>query len=246
MASSFEDRCWKDVIPSDVLELYAHYERPLGIGPAPALLAIDLYEFVYQGGSGPIGEVSKIYPSSCAEYAWAAIEPTKRLFAAVRRAHIPVFYSTGDERSDGRPKGMTVTKRPGGSFDAEKYAIRPEFKPQSCDVVIRKQRASAFFGTPLVAHLTQLGIRTLIVCGESTSGCVRATVADAYSYGFQVVLIEECCFDRNLVSHKVSLFDMHHKYADVLTLDEVLAHLEKKIVVNPGAVSAESFDSIGR
>ena len=94
-------------------------------------------------------------------------------------------------------------------------SIRPEFKPQAGDVVITKQRASVFFGTPLTAHLTQLGIQTLIVCGESTSGCVRATAVDAYSHGYQVVLVEECCFDRSLLSHKVNLFDMHHKYVDV-------------------------------
>ena len=99
--------------------------------------------------------------------------------------------------------------------------IRPEFKPQPGDVVITKQRASVFYGTPLMAHLTQLGIQTLIVCGESTSGCVRATAVDAYSNGFHVVLVEECCFDRSELSHKVNLFDMHHKYTDVMHVDEV-------------------------
>ena len=94
------------------------------------------------------------------------------------------------------------------------------------DVVITKQRASVFFGTPLIAHLTQLGVQTLIVCGESTSGCVRASAVDAYSHGFHVVLVEECCFDRSLLSHKVNLFDMHHKYADVMHIDEVLAHFD--------------------
>ena len=104
--------------------------------------------------------------------------------------------------------------------------IRPEFKPQPGDVVITKQRASVFYGTPLMAHLTQLGIQTLIVCGESTSGCVRATAVDAYSNGFHVVLVEECCFDRSELSHKVNLFDMHHKYTDVMHLNEVVAHLD--------------------
>ena len=105
---------------------------------------------------------------------------------------------------------------------AAKYAIRPEFKPQPQDVVITKQRASVFFGTPLIAHLTQLGV----ICGESTSGCVRATAVDAYSHGFHVVLVEECCFDRCILSHKVNLFDMHHKYVDVMHVDEVVAHLD--------------------
>src|SRR5690349_12709309 len=109
-------------------------------------------------------------------------------------------------------------------------AIRPEFKPQPQDVVITKQRASVFFGTPLIAHLTQLGVQTLIICGESTSGCVRATAVDAYSLGFHVVLVEECCFDRSLLSHKVNLFDLHHKYADVMKIDEVVAHLDAMAV----------------
>ncbi len=93
------------------------------------------------------------------------------------------------------------------------------------DVVITKQRASVFFGTPLTAHLTQLGVQTLIICGESTSGCVRATAVDAYSHGYHVVLVEECCYDRSILSHKVNLFDMHHKYCDVMHVDEVVSHL---------------------
>ena len=80
-------------------------------------------------------------------------------------------------------------------------------------------------GTPLTAHLTQLGIQSVIICGETTSGCVRASAVDAYSHGYHVVLVEECCFDRSLLSHKVNLFDMHHKYADVMHTDEVVAHL---------------------
>jgi nicotinamidase-related amidase len=93
--------------------------------------------------------------------------------------------------------------------------------------VITKQRASGFFGTPLQAHLQQLGIRSLIVCGESTSGCVRASSVDAYSLGFHVTLAEECCFDRSLLSHKVNLFDLHHKYCDVMHTDDIVAHLGK-------------------
>jgi nicotinamidase-related amidase len=71
-----------------------------------------------------------------------------------------------------------------------------------------------------------MGIGSLIVCGESTSGCVRASVVDAYSNGFHVVVVEECCFDRSLISHKINLFDMHHKYADVMHLDEVKSHFK--------------------
>jgi maleamate amidohydrolase len=228
--SAFEDHCWKDIVTPGVLAIYRQYERQTFVGPEPALLAIDLYELVYQGGPRPVVDLVETYPMSCGEYAHAAIEPTKRLFAAARAAAIPVFYSTNDVRATSRPGAVRATRRRPDPKDFEHYAIRPEFKPQPGDVVITKQRASIFYGTPLLAHLTQLGIRTAIICGESTSGCVRASAVDAYSHGFHVVLVEECCFDRSLLSHKVNLFDMHHKYADVMHVDEVVTHLEGSAV----------------
>ena len=106
------------------------------------------------------------------------------------------------------------------------YAIYHEFTVEPADVVIWKQRASIFQGTPLVSHLSLLGVHSLIVCGESTSGCVRASVVDGYSNGFHVALVEECTFDRAELTHKVNLFDLHHKYADVMHVEEVIAHLD--------------------
>jgi nicotinamidase-related amidase len=220
----FENHCWKDVVPADILALYSHYSRDVFVGPNPALLAIDLYELAYQGGSLPVAEVSKTYPSSCGEYAWNAIAPTERLFGAARAAGLPVFYSTSDTRPD-NGGNIKATKRRSGAVDPSVYAIHPAFQPQPGDVVIPKMRASAFFGTPLIAQLTQRGVQTVIICGESTSGCVRATAVEAYSYGLHVVLVEECCFDRNILAHKFNLFDLHHKYADVLNIDNVVSHL---------------------
>ena len=237
MASDFEDHCWKDVIPPHVLEIYSGYARKLFVGPSPALVAVDLYESAYQGGNRPMSDLAKTYPGSCGENAWRAIEPTKRLFAAARAAGIPIFYSTGDTRPESHPGQVNVsaTKRRSKAIrDPAMYAIRPEFKPQPSDVVITKQRASVFFGTPLTAHLTQLGVQTLIVCGESTSGCVRASAVDAYSWGYHVTLVEECCFDRSDISHKVNLFDMHHKYCDVMRVDEVVQHLNGMAVRKAG------------
>jgi maleamate amidohydrolase len=226
MNDEFENHCWKDIVPPDVLEIYAHYSRKIFVGPSPALLAIDLYELSYQGGAKPVAALHRTYPSSLGEYAHAAIEPTKRLFAAARTAGLPVFYTTQDTNPHRQPGRVTATRRQNTPADPSLYAIRSDFKPQPGDVVIGKQRASAFYGTPLMAHLTQLGIRTIVMCGESTSGCVRASAVDAYSNGFHVVLVEECCFDRSLLSHKVNLFDLHHKYADVIHVDEVVSHLE--------------------
>ena len=240
MSDDFENHCWKDVVPPEILDLYASYRRRTFVGAAPALLAIDLYELAYGGGAHPPEQLVNTHPSSCGQYAHAAIEPTKKLFAAARRAGLPVFYTTSETRTESRPNLVTATKRKQAGANAANpanYAIRPEFKPQPNDVVITKQRASAFFGTPLIAHLTQLGVQTVVVCGESTSGCVRASAVDAYSYGFHVVLVEECCFDRSILSHKVNLFDLHHKYTDVMHVDDVVAEL--------AAMPAEAARKVG-
>jgi len=228
---SFEDHCWQDIVPADVLEVYKHYKRDVHVGENAALIAIDLYELAYEGGPLPVSIVSKTYPSSCGEYAWTAIPPTQRLLAAARAAGLPIFYSTAETRPDAKPGSISATNRRNAPPPDSAYAIRADFAPQPGDPIIRKMRASAFFGTPLVAHLTQLGVQSIIMIGESTSGCVRASAVDAYSHGYHVTLVEECCFDRSLLSHKVNLFDLHHKYGDVMHIDDVLSHLESKAAV---------------
>ena len=231
MSSAFENHCWRGAVPEDVLEIYKHYQRETFVGPNPALIAIDLYELAYQGGALPVREVAKSYPSSCGEFAWAAIAPTRRLFAAARAAGIPIFYSTSETRLDANPQLIIATNRRGTSTDPAVYDIRPEFKPQTGDIVVRKSRASIFYGTPIVAHLTRLGVRSVIMIGESTSGCLRASSVDAYSNGFHVTIAEQCCFDRSLISHQINLFDLHHKYADVMHVDEIVKHLESQIPI---------------
>ena len=92
-------------------------------------------------------------------------------------------------------------------------------------MVIYKHAPSAFFCTPLITYLTQLKIDTLLTCGGSTSGCVRASVVDAASNRIKVSLIEECTFDRGQASHAINLFDMNAKYADIVNLEDVEKYL---------------------
>ena len=112
-----------------------------------------------------------------------------------------------------------------GEDDLVGYAFLPSLAPVDGELVCRKSRASAFYGTPVSTWLRQLDVDTLFVAGESTSGCVRASVVDAYSLGLKTAVVEEAVFDRSTLSHKVNLFDMHLKYASVLHLDEALSHL---------------------
>ena len=153
---------------------------------------------------------------------YAAIEPTKRLFAAARGAGLPVFYSTGDVRAESRPSLVTATKRNKPPVDAADYAIRPEFKPQPQDVVITKQRAS------VLRHAADRASHPARRADLDHRGDLRlrARHRGRRLLGGCVVLVEECCFDRSILSHKINLFDMHHKYVDVMHVDEVIAHLD--------------------
>jgi len=216
----FEDHCWNDIVDQDIIEIYEPYRREVRVGRRPAILAIDLYNKVYQGGNRPVREVNARYPGSCGEHAWRALEPTKQLFAAARAAGIPLIYTTRHADTD----GVHSTHRRMQGESEELYGIKEEFAPMPGDLVIYKERASAFFGTPLIADLRKRGVESLVICGESTSGCVRASTVDAYSYAFHSVVVEECTYDRSLLSHKVNLFDLHHKYADVMHVEEVIAH----------------------
>jgi nicotinamidase-related amidase len=227
MVDSFEDHCWKDVVSEETLEVYKPYRRKTYIGAQPAVLAIDLYRRVFEGGRLLVHEVVKKFPGSCGVYAYEAVKPIQELLATARSFKIPVIYTTTETRKEAHPTSVRATKWELKSEEGA-YRILEEFQPEATDLVIYKGRASAFFGTPLVPHLVQQGIDSLIVCGESTSGCVRASVVDAYSYGFHTVVVEECCFDRSLLSHKINLFDMHHKYADVMHLEEVKSILQQK------------------
>jgi nicotinamidase-related amidase len=105
--------------------------------------------------------------------------------------------------------------------------IASSISPVKGEVVIDKMRPSAFFSTNLLSLLRGAGVDTLIVCGATTSGCVRATVVDALSNDYRVVIPEECVCDRIDISHRVSLEDIDAKYGDVIGLQEVIDNINK-------------------
>ena len=224
MGYDFEDHCWKDVVDADTLQVYRDlWAREVFVGPKPALIVVDLYNSAFEGGPIPVAEANKLSPGSCGVFAWDAIEPTKKLIAASRAAGIPVIHLTRNVR-DGVEQVQSTARQIDSRAKAP-FAIREDFAPLPGELVIYKELASGFFGTPLGPYLRKAGVESLIIGGESTSGCVRATAWEGYSHGFHVTVVEECCFDRSPISHKINLFDLHHKYADVMHLDEVLTHL---------------------
>ena len=228
-------RVWdRFLTESDRAHLAASKPSPrFGIGERPAVLSIDNYRKVIGDEPQPLLEAIKTWPGSTGLAGWTALEHIAALLQAARDAQIPVVHLTGLAEEDSgvpgwaNPKRASAAAKDGGDVWRRRFEIVPQAAPVPGEAVLRKTAPSAFFGTPLMAHLSALGVDSLIVCGESTSGCVRASVVDARSYRFNVVVVEECVYDRHEAAHALNLFDMEQKYADVLPLSEVLTHLEK-------------------
>jgi maleamate amidohydrolase len=218
---------WEDVIDDEIRQIAGHYASRMGFRERPALLCIDNYNAVYGDRPEPVLESMKRFPSSCGQGAWDAVEPTRRLQAAARAAGIPVIHTTRDDATESARSRTTATKRAVEGSDRDwDHAFFAANAPEPGELVIRKPRASAFYATALSAHLTLLNVNQLIICGNSTSGCVRSTVIEGYMHGYGVAVVEDCVFDRNWLSHKVNLFDMNCKYADVVFLEEAVAFIE--------------------
>lgn len=159
------------------------------------------------------------------------IEPIRRLCAAARERRVPVVYTQGLVAADGSSTGLWRFKQRfhaegrvqvEGSRGAE---IIEGLAPQPGDRVIRKWRPSAFFRTDLEIFLTTQAIDTLLLCGTSLSGCVRATTTDAFMRDIRPMIVRECVADRSPAVLEANLFDLDQKYADVITLKEALEYL---------------------
>lgn len=210
-----------------------------GFGQRPAVIVVDDYYGAVGTERLPIAESARRWPMSCGQEGWEAIDRTVELLAQARAAAAPVVYVHKMESFPSpwgnRGKGRRLAHLP-AEMRAKANEIVAEIAPQPGELVLQKAAPSAFHGTPLEFHLNYLQIDTLLVCGESTSGCVRATVVDGATYRYRVGVVEDCCYDRTEVSHWINLFDMDQKYADVIDLDEAIAYLRSVRPPDPDAV----------
>jgi maleamate amidohydrolase len=167
----------------------------------------------------------------------AEVEATKRLLDAAREKGLPVVFTTIGFEASLKDGGLWLQKVPslgdlqlGGRW----VEIDPRLEPRDDEVVIVKKGASAFFGTNLVAVLNREAVDTVILCGATTSGCVRATAIDLLQNGWPAIVPRECVGDRAQAPHEANLFDINAKYADVVSLEEALAYVARV----PGKVGA--------
>ena len=203
----------------------AGYRERQPFGNRPALVIIDVNRAFIGSQPQPILESVDEFVTSCGEAGWVALQHIQKLLLACRAKKVPVIFTTNDIIGIQFSWGPTKRSGPSQKLDLEGQEIAEAIKPLPSEFVIKKTKASAFFGTPLVSVLHNLKVDSLLVVGTSTSGCVRASVVDAFSCGFPCFVVEECTFDRFELSHLVNLWDMNAKYADVITLDEALGHI---------------------
>jgi nicotinamidase-related amidase len=212
----------------------AGYATKQGFGKRPAIVVVDVNYNFCGDRPEPILESIKRWRNSCGAEAWDGVRAIRKLLAAARAKGLPVIYSTGTQRDDNWDRGAwawkssrTAEKPKTAGTNLDGNTIVAEIAPQPQDIVIEKLKPSVFHGTPLQSFLIHLQADSLIVAGTTTSGCVRATVVDAFSSNYRVSIVEEGCFDRSQASHALSLCDMNAKYADIVKLDETLAFIEK-------------------
>jgi maleamate amidohydrolase len=236
------ERVWdRFLTEQDKAHLEGRARRPVGFGERPALLLIDLYRWVFGDREQPLVEAIRTWPGSCGPAAWQALPYIQELLGAARDAGIPVIHLTGLEdansgvvgwneathRTNGEPTFERALDPAASERRRRRFDIVDQVAPMEGEAVLRKAAPSAFWGTPLAAHLNYLGVDTILTCGESTSGCVRASVVEGCTYRYRMIVVEECVFDRHQATHAINLFDMHQKYADVVALTDALHYLRE-------------------
>jgi maleamate amidohydrolase len=212
-----------DLIPDGDLAMYrkANFGHAIGWGRKIGIVVVDMtrafVEDRFALGSAKMGQL--------------ALHGIARLLEVARPIGLLVVFTRMVPFRNRTEAGRWYDSCPGVFGDPDDAASResaeipPEIAPRPEEPVIVKSKPSAFFGTPLHSMLTFHNVDTLLITGMVTSGCVRATVDDAFSHDYRVVIPEECVADRAEVPHRVNLFDMEMISADVLPLDQVLRHL---------------------
>lgn len=218
---------WSRTVPSDTVQLYhrAGFGHKAGLGIRPALAVIDVQYRTVGHNRVPIDQAMLEYPTACGDRGWVAIDRIAVILQAARRSGIPVIFPYVAPKTSSTAGGFKGKSPTLASPEPEAYEFVVDVSPRRDDVLIPKDQPSAFFGTSLITHLVEMNIDTLLLTGCTTSGCVRATAVDAFSFGFKVGVVHDAVYDRTDVVHDVALFDLSSKYADLLSSQEAADYL---------------------
>jgi len=192
------------------------YGGKAGFGTSPALLMIDFVEAYFDPDCDLFADVDD------------ALQSALRVREAAHKVGIPVILTNVVYQDGGLDGGRFFEKvRPLRNFlRGNPMGDWPRgLTPTENELVISKQYPSAYFSTSLASTLTAMGVDNVILTGLTTSGCVRASCVDSMSHGFITTVVRDACGDRHSEPHEANLFDMQAKYADVVSEEEIIAHL---------------------
>ena len=188
----------------------------IGAGRRPAVLVVD-FQVAFTDPKYPLGGLPMIH---------AARDRTAELLHAARAQNVPIAacYTAYGSLAD-MPLWKVKAVREEFFYGHPCTQMDPKIHHEK-NFTYCKNAPSMFFQTPLITFLVKQNVDTVIVTGCTTSGCVRATVIDAFSYGFRVIVAEDCCGDAEEGPHRANLTDIGRRYADVASLGEVLPCLQ--------------------
>lgn len=196
--------------------------RRFGFGAKPALINIDL-----QKAYTAVGEFVTAYQTDPQQ-----LQYVNELAELFRAKGCPVVWTYVAYMDSGEDCGVwgVRTNTPDSLQNIKVGSRRSEFDDRLVidhkrDIVVNKRMASAFFETNLGSVFNFHKVDTVVLTGGSTSGCVRATCVDALSRSYRTIVAEECVADKHESPHYANLYDMVLKYADVLPVAEVVAHM---------------------
>jgi maleamate amidohydrolase len=187
----------------------------VGFGEQPALIVVD-FQKAFTSKESPLGG---------SPYIISAVAKTKELIAAAREADIPIIYTVVGYRADQQDMGLWPAKvrtLANVTLGSRWVEIDDELTVLDEDIVLVKKMPSAFFNTDLTNILIKKRIDTVIIAGCTTSGCVRATAVDSFSYGFRTIVAVECVGDQGLEPHRANLFDINNRYGDIVKNEEIV------------------------
>lgn len=168
----------------------------------------------------------------------AEVEATRLLLDAARERELPIVFTTIGFEANGKDGGLWLQKVPslrelelGGRW----VELDPRLGRREEETVVVKKGASGFFGTNLASVLVSQRVDSIVLCGATTSGCIRATAIDLLQYGWPTIVPRECVGDRAQAPHEANLFDIQAKYADVVSLHDALAYLHSVSAARAGA-----------
>ena len=177
-----------------------------GIGDYPALVVVDMCK-AFIDSSSPLG-------FECNELIQANINLVKKF----RLNKFPVIFTTTIYRNSSEASVFRSKIPALNILEPESDAVTfiDDLAPSKDEILIEKKFASAFFQTKLIDSLHKMKADSIVICGVTTSGCVRATAVDSLQNNFPTTIAEDCVGDRDLDAHKANLYDLRSKYADVI------------------------------